>query len=986
MATAEAIGERRAVEGGFMASNDVINGLLGPGCAPEQHARLPRTPRALAAVSDGSRRYHAAFDTYRRVPGARFRPPAARAAYQPTPGRASLAMSSSPGSSVVTGGVSANEVRRQFLDFFESKGHAIVPSSPVFPQDDPTLLFTNAGMNQFKDVFLGTGTRAYTRAADTQKCIRVSGKHNDLEEVGVDTYHHTFFEMLGNWSFGDYFKRESIRWAWELLTEVWKLPKDRLWVTVFGGDDADGLPADEEAERLWREETDIDPARILRFDKRDNFWEMGDTGPCGPCSEIHLDRGAPGSDPADGANTEIGVNAGNERFIELWNLVFMQFNRLDDGSLKELPAKSVDTGMGFERVLSVLQGKLSNYDTDLFGPIFAHLSELCGRAYGATGSEQDIAFRVIADHVRAVSAAFADGALPSNTGRGYVLRRLIRRAARFGRQALGLEEPFLHQLVPTVGDILGDAFPEIRERREHVANLFQAEEKAFAATLGRGLLRFDELASKVGSGTLPGDAAFELYATYGFPRDLVELMARERGLDVDAEAWEAAEKQHQDKSRSEGKFKQLLSAEELEGLRETESAFHAPGTEALELQAELLRLRIRDDDTAVAVLSRSPFYPESGGQVGDAGLIESADGSFRLHVEDTQKLGPVVVHLGRAEGSVAEGAQVHARVDGDRRQRIRRHHTATHLLHKALREVLGEHVTQQGSYVGPDRLRFDLSHPQAITPEEVDEIEARVNAQIVANRQVDTSVEDLEAAKARGAMALFGEKYDDRVRVVQVGEWSTELCGGTHVTAAGDIGPFVITLERAIQAGVRRIEAVSGPAAVEWYQSQRRSLGAAALALKAAPEDVPERVAQLQKQLKDAKKKQAAAASADLGSVVEQVRAAEVERGGLATAVVDLPDCDQSALRELGTRLKGKGGDFAYALFGRADGRVPFVILCDGSALEKGLKAGDLAKAASSALGGGGGGKPAQAQGQGLDPAQVPAALAAVEAALEAAL
>lgn len=895
-------------------------------------------------------------------------------------------MSSNSGPSAQSSGVSANVVRRQFLDFFESRGHAIVPSSAVFPQDDPTLLFTNAGMNQFKDVFLGTGSRPYQRAADTQKCIRVSGKHNDLEEVGVDTYHHTFFEMLGNWSFGDYFKRESIRWAWELLTEVWKLPKDRLWVTVFGGDEADGLPADEEAEQIWREETDIDPARILRFDKRDNFWEMGDTGPCGPCSEIHLDRGAPGSDPTDGANLEIGVNAGNERFIELWNLVFMQFNRLDDGSLKDLPAKSVDTGMGFERVLSVLQGKLSNYDTDLFTPIFAHLEQLCGKPYGATDSDQDIAFRVIADHVRAVSTAFADGALPSNTGRGYVLRRLIRRAARFGRQALGLEEPFLHALVPTVAEVLGEAFGEIRQRQEHISTLFIAEEKAFSATLGRGLVRFDELASKIGSGTLPGEAAFELYATYGFPRDLVELMARERQLAVDSEGWEAAEKAHQDKSRSEGKFKQLLSAEELEGLSETQSTFHADGAQSLELETQLVRWRVREGDTAVAVLRGSPFYPESGGQVGDAGVIEAADGSFRLVVEATQKLGPVVVHVGRPEGVAVEGVDVVARVDGEQRQRTRRHHTATHLLHKALREVLGEHVTQQGSYVGPDRLRFDLSHPRAITPDEVDEVERRVNAHVIENCRVETSVEDLETAKERGAMALFGEKYDDRVRVVQVGSWSTELCGGTHVDAAGDIGPFAVVLERAIQAGVRRIEAVSGPAAVEWFQSQRRSLGAAAQALKTAPDDVPDRVAQLQKQLKDAKKKQAAAASADLGSVVEKVRGLHRDRDGLITAVVDLPELDQGALRELGTRLKGKGGDFAYALFGRADGRVPFVVLCDGAAIERGIKAGDLAKAASAVLGGGGGGKPAQAQGQGLDPEKVAEALAAVEAALDQAL
>ncbi len=428
---------------------------------------------------------------------------------------------------------SAEQVRRTYLDFFVERGHREVPSSPIFPQDDPTLLFTNAGMNQFKDVFLGTGTRDYSRAVDTQKCLRVSGKHNDLEEVGRDTYHHTFFEMLGNWSFGDYFKEEAICWAWELLTEVWKLPKERLWVTVFAGDEADGLAADEEAERIWIEKAGVSPDRVLRASKEDNFWEMGDTGPCGPCTEIHIDRGGPGDDPADGADPAIGVNAGNERFIELWNLVFIQYNRLDDGSLRELPAKHVDTGMGFERILSVLQGKSSNYDTDLFTPIFERIGELTGHRYGESPEEVQVAFRVIADHVRAVSSAIADGATPSNTGRGYVLRRLIRRAARFGRQVLGQEEPFLFRVAETVAGVLGVAFPEIPQRLEHIQLILQEEEAAFGRTLGRGLVEFEKLAGRVsgaGGDLLPGDEAYELYATYGFPQDLVEQMAEERGL------------------------------------------------------------------------------------------------------------------------------------------------------------------------------------------------------------------------------------------------------------------------------------------------------------------------------------------------------------------------------------------------------------------------------------------------------------------------
>ncbi|MCZ6597869.1 MAG: alanine--tRNA ligase, partial [Planctomycetota bacterium] len=677
---------------------------------------------------------------------------------------------------------SARAVRRRFLDFFVERAHREVPSSPVAPLDDPTLLFTNAGMNQFKDVFLGTGTRDYTRAVDTQKCIRVSGKHNDLEEVGLDTYHHTFFEMLGNWSFGDYFKAEAIEWAWELLTGVWGLPKERLWATVFAGEEGDGLPADTEAEALWKERTDIDPSHVLRFDRKDNFWEMGDTGPCGPCSEIHFDRGGPDVDPTDGASRELGVNAGNERFIELWNLVFIEFNRLDDGSLKPLPAKHVDTGMGFERVLAVLQKKSSNYDTDLFAPIFARIEELSGKRYGASREPADVAFRVIADHARAATVAFADGVLPSNTGRGYVMRRLIRRASRHGRQQLGLEEPFLFDVVPAVAEVLGESFPELRERIEHVQLLVREEESAFGRTLDRGLVRFRELADRVeggGARTIPGADAYELYATYGFPHDLVELMARERGIEVDLEGWEQARAAHQEASRSEGRFQMLLSPSQLEGIAPTASTYHGAGDEAHTLATRVLGFFAGDGDAPDAlVLERSPFYPEAGGQIGDTGTIESEDGTFRFPVEDTQKLGPVVVHLGRAEGRTPgePGAmQVVARVDEERRTRTRKNHTATHLLHKALRVVLGDHVAQQGSYVGPDRLRFDFSHRKAMAPEEIEHVEALVNEQVLANAVVDTTVEKLAAAKARGVVALFGEKYDEEVRVVDVPGFSTEL-------------------------------------------------------------------------------------------------------------------------------------------------------------------------------------------------------------------
>ena len=862
------------------------------------------------------------------------------------------------------------QIRREFLDFFAAQGHREVPSAPVFPQDDPTLLFTNAGMNQFKDVFLGTGKRDYTRAVDTQKCIRVSGKHNDLEEVGVDTYHHTFFEMLGNWSFGDYFKRDAILWAWKLLTEVWGLPKDRLWVTVFGGDEQDGLGPDTEAEKIWREETDIDPEHVLRFDRTDNFWEMGDTGPCGPCSEIHIDRGGPESDPTDGADPKIGVNAGNERFIELWNLVFMEFNRLDDGSLQKLPAQHVDTGMGFERIVSVLQGKSSNYDTDVFTPIFDAISKLTGKRYGASTSPADVAFRVIADHVRAVSAAFADGALPSNVGRGYVLRRLIRRASRYGRQELGQEQPFLFEVVPAVARNLKPAFPEIEKRLEHIQTLVRAEEEAFGKTLGRGLIRFEELAGRVvsaGKRTLPGKEAYELYATYGFPQDLVELMARERELQLDQEGWDAAQGEHREKSRSEGKFKQLLSAEELADVPPTVATYHEPGLDASELDTEVVRWIAREDEGRdVLLLRKSPFYAESGGQVGDSGVIVALDGSFRFLVQDTQKMGPVVVHVGASEGAAAEGLSVRATVDRDRRERTRKNHTATHLMHKALREVLGDHVTQQGSYVGPDRLRFDLSHPKAIAADELERIEGIVNTQVFANAPVATTVEELEAAKARGVMALFGEKYDERVRVVDVGGWSTELCGGTHVAAAGDIGPFVIVSEGAIQAGVRRIEALTGQEAVAWIQHQRRLLVQTARALKSSPEELPGRVEQLQSQIKQAKKAAQKGSKADVDQAFAGLRDALAEQDGILAGGVAL-DLDQGALRELATRIKTLSPDLAVVLMGSAKGRVPWIALCQGAARDRGLDAKHAAEFLRPRLGGGGGGKAELAQGQGQE-------------------
>lgn len=886
----------------------------------------------------------------------------------------------------------AARVRNDFLRFFEERGHRVVPSAPVFPQDDPTLLFTNAGMNQFKDVFLGTGTRPYTRATDTQKCIRVQGKHNDLEEVGRDTYHHTFFEMLGNWSFGDYFKEDSIVWSWTLLTKVWGLPKDRLWVTVFAGDEADGLPADEEAERIWREKTDIDPSHILRFDRSDNFWEMGDTGPCGPCSEIHIDRGGPDADPMDGADPKIGVNAGNERFIELWNNVFMQFNRQDDGSLVELPAKHVDTGMGFERILAVLQGKGSNYDTDLFQPIFRAIERLTGKTYEASAEgESDIAFRVCADHVRAFTAAVADGVTPSNEGRGYVLRRLVRRASRYGLQSLGAQEPFLHEVVPAVVDVLGDAFPEMKTRLEHVQLVMRTEEEAFRKTLDRGIVQFEKLAKATGGEVINGKEAYELYATYGFPQDLVELMARERGLSVDLDAWEAARQAHSEVSKSEGRFKQLLTGEELSGLPGTESLYHQEDGACTECEAEVLRFfPAKSDRPARLVLSRTSFYAEAGGQIGDSGIIEAKDGTFRFEVSDTKKIGDVHVHLGQVDGEPKEGDGALCLVDAQRRNAIRANHTATHLLHQALRDELGDHVAQAGSYVGPDRLRFDISHPNGVTDDEILRVENEVNERIGRNSAVVTSVETPDEAKARGAMALFGEKYGDEVRVVSIDDdggerrpWSLELCGGTHVSRTGEIGPFVIVAERAVAAGVRRLEALTAQGAVAAFQEQRRMLKELSGQLKTAPEELLGRVQQLQKQVKDAKKQKKSAAGDQVAGAFKAAKDGLEERGGVLAGALDFPDLDRDGVRQLGDRLKGAFPDLAVVLMGRGKpgddtSGVPFVGLCQGAALEKGLKAGAMAGVVKELLGGGGGGRPESAQGQGERAGGIPAAIQAL--------
>ncbi len=714
----------------------------------------------------------------------------------------------------------ASEIRNEFIKFFEERAHKIVPSAPVIPYDDPTLLFTNAGMNQFKDIFLGTGKRDYNRAADSQKCIRVSGKHNDLEEVGRDTYHHTFFEMLGNWSFGDYYKKEAIEWAWELMTKVWRLDKNRLYASVF--------ETDTEAEELWKKVTDINPSHVLRFGKKDNFWEMGETGPCGPCSEIHIDL----SEKSDCGHL---VNAGDPRVMEIWNLVFIQYNRDDKGTLTPLPAKHVDTGMGFERICAVLQGKKSNYDTDVFSPILKHISNLVGKPYQSKLDDPlDIAMRVIADHVRMLSFSIADGGIPSNEGRGYVMRRILRRAARFGR-SLGMHEPFIYKIVAAVVLSMGDQYPEIKERQNHIERIIKGEEESFNATLDRGLEIFETVIEEIGhSKTFPGEDAFKLYDTFGFPLDLTELMATERGLKVDTGRFVELMEGQRTKSRKVTLIDEYGIQEIKERYDETYKISEFVGYEHYNVETKIgifgISLwgikKIDIPDTRQIVLFSTPFYAEAGGQVGDIGKI--VWDKFEFEVLDTQRRNEDIVHIGRLslgkpeDLSRTEDYVVTAHIDVSRRQSIMRNHTATHLLHEALRRVLGSHVQQHGSLVAPERLRFDFNHFERVTEEQIREIENIVNQKISERISVEAREMPIEEAKKiPGIKMFFGEKYGDVVRVVKMADnFSAELCGGTHVKNTADIGLFKITSESSIASGIRRIEAVTGEGVKQYVNEQ----------------------------------------------------------------------------------------------------------------------------------------------------------------------
>ena len=896
----------------------------------------------------------------------------------------------------------ARQIRQDFFDYFVERGHTLVPSAPVVPADDPTLLFANAGMNQFKDVFLGTGTRNYRRAVDTQKCIRVSGKHNDLEEVGRDTYHHTYFEMLGNWSFGDYFKAEAIAWAWDLLTRVWGLPKERLYATVFAGDEGDGLPFDDEAERLWRTATDIDPAHVLRFGKKDNFWEMADTGPCGPNSEIHVDL------TEDGSGGSL-VNADDPRVMEIWNLVFIQFNRTAGGVLEPLPAQHVDTGMGFERVVAVLQCT-DNYGIDLFTPLMDRIGDLVGQRYAAAVAEQQVAFRVVADHVRMLSFSIADGALPSNEGRGYVLRRLLRRAARYGR-LLDMAEPFVHRLVPTVAEIYAAQFPEVAARADYIGEVIKAEEASFGRTLGRGLEIFSGIVQQTtagGGSEVPGGEAFRLYDTFGFPLDLTRVLAEERGLGVDEAGFDAAMQEQRERARRAGKFAAGgVEASEwvavscaagkptVDGNVEavTAQAQRFVGYERLAVTTRILQWAFKDDRYHV-VLAETPFYAEAGGQMGDRGTITV--GALTLNVEDTQRVGDLSICRCRApadglllEPDWAQGP-VTARVDAARRAPTTSNHTATHLLHMALRRILGDHVHQAGSLVAPDHLRFDFTHWQRVEPEQLGEIERIVTGAVCGDHAVDYFTTAFDAAQRLGAMALFGEKYGDEVRVVRVGgaerPVSLELCGGCHVRRTGQIGPFVITSEGSIASGVRRIEARTGGAALAVVQEQRAALqqvsalvgGAAGEAAQRA-EELVQHARQLEKRVKALEAEQSAQQAKLLAAAAEEV-------GGVRLILHTFEDEQPAALKALAERLRTSAPNTVAFLASTSGGRLAIACaVSDDLAAAGGISAAVLVKEAAAKAGGGGGGKPTLATAGARRAVNLDAVLSSVRAYVAAA-
>lgn len=865
---------------------------------------------------------------------------------------------------------STAEIRQAFLDFFHSKGHQVVASSSLVPNNDPTLLFTNAGMNQFKDVFLGLDKRNYSRATTSQRCVRAGGKHNDLENVGYTARHHTFFEMLGNFSFGDYFKHDAIQFAWELLTgENWfALPKERLWVTVYETDD--------EAYEIWEKEVGIPRERIIRIGDNkgapyasDNFWQMGDTGPCGPCTEIFYDHGdhiwggPPGSPEEDG-----------DRYIEIWNIVFMQFNRQAEGTMEPLPKPSVDTGMGLERIAAVLQHVNSNYDIDLFRTLI----EAVAKVTGATDLGNK-SLRVIADHIRSCTFLVADGVLPSNENRGYVLRRIIRRAVRHGNM-LGAKETFFYKLVGPLIEVMGSAGEELKRQQAQVEQVLKTEEEQFARTLERGLALLDEELAKLQGDTLDGETAFRLYDTYGFPVDLTADVCRERNIKVDEAGFEAAMEEQRRRAREASGF-----GADYNAMIRVDSASEFKGYDHLELNGKVTALfvdgkaveAINAGQEAVVVLDQTPFYAESGGQVGDKGELKGA--GFTFAVDDTQKYGQAIGHLGKlSAGALKVGDAVQADVDEARRARIRLNHSATHLMHAALRQVLGTHVAQKGSLVSDKVLRFDFSHNEAMKPSEIREVEDLVNAQIRRNLPIETNIMDLDAAKAKGAMALFGEKYDERVRVLSMGDFSTELCGGTHASRTGDIGLFRIISESGTAAGIRRIEAVTGEGAMATVHAQSDRLNDIAHLLKGDSQNlgdkvraVLERTRQLEKELQQLKDQAAAQESANLSSKA-------VDLNGVKLLVSELAGIEPKMLRTMVDDLKNQLGSTVIVLATVVEGKVSLIAGVSKDVTDR-VKAGELIGMVAQQVGGKGGGRPDMAQAGGTDAAALPAALASVQ-------
>ena len=857
--------------------------------------------------------------------------------------------------------ITSAELRNKFLNYFEGHGHSIVPSSPLVPGNDPTLLFTNAGMVQFKDVFLGTDKRSYSKATTSQRCVRAGGKHNDLENVGYTARHHTFFEMLGNFSFGDYFKEQAIFYAWDFLTEVIGLPVDKLWVTVYSEDD--------EAADIWLNKIGIDPAKLTRISTSDNFWSMGDTGPCGPCSEIFYDHGPEIEGGPPGTSEEDG-----DRYIEIWNLVFMQYNRDEQGTLNPLPKPSVDTGMGLERLAAILQDVHNNYDIDLFQTLIKSAGQLTGM-----NDLENKSLRVIADHIRSCAFLVVDGVLPSNEGKGYVLRRIIRRAARHGHQ-LGCKTPFFHKLVATLDQLMGEAYPELTQCRDRVVKVLQKEEERFAETLELGMGILEQSISELSSNTISGPVIFKLYDTFGFPVDLTADVARERGLEIDLAGFEAEMEAQKTRARASSQFGVVSKKFNLDGYIATKFLGYDHNSTAAKviaiLQNDTSINTLDNDDQSIVVLDQTPFYAESGGQVGDTGALTIGDSLFE--VSDTQKQSGVYLHVGQLSGGrISVGDSIQAEIDVEYRQAVRLNHSSTHLMHEALRKILGEHVQQKGSLVDAEKLRFDFSHYQPLTKDEITEIETWVNDQIRLNVPTSSQLMNMDEAKQTGAMALFGEKYGDIVRVLSIGSDSVELCGGTHVQRTGDIGLFKMTLETGTASGVRRIEAVTGHDAVQRFINSESKIDSAAQALKSNRDDLVVRIQQLQaslrlqeKELAALKSKMASQAGGDLVSQALAVKGIKV-----LTAVIE--DADLKTLRDTVDQLKNKLVAAVVVLASSQDGKVNIIAGVTQSETSL-IRAGDIAKFVAEQCGGKGGGRPDMAQAGGTQPENLEKALTSV--------